>query len=386
MEFTTSIKQEEAYVPRGRVLVTGGAGFIGSHVVDLLLALNPEYRMTVLDSMEYVSSRHFRERLTSASGIRSRVEFVHGDIRDAHLLARIIKGGMNKDEEKRGDSEVGGKMAVDTVLHFAAQTHVDNSFGNSLAFTLANTYGTHVLLEACRLSGTVRRFVYVSTDEVYGDTSVGLDVGLTEKTGHVDPTNPYSAAKASAEMMCRAYMTSFGMPIIITRGNNVFGPRQFPEKLVPKFVMLALRGAPMPVHGDGRSKRSYLYVEDVARAFHVVLHRGRTGETYNIGSVHERTVLDVANDVARDVAREVKKIQKNKGGNGNNDVDTDVFFVKDRAFNDKRYFIGSDKLIALGWREEVGWEKGLAKTIRWYAEENCDAHWSDKAIGEALSS
>ena len=317
-------------------------------------------------------------------------QFVKGDIQSADLLNFVLE------DEK-----------VDTVMHFAAQTHVDNSFGNSLAFTLNNTHGTHVLLEACRVYGGVRRFIAVSTDEVYGESSVGREEGCNE-TSTLEPTNPYSAAKAGAEMMVKvreisefflrerdfeafpsvsfslffssspalfsffgllsllllffcllwarlvrsfrkegeqqqqqhdgedreaaeerkqprhgrekkrrnpqkphpipshfrngqnpktnqkAYMTSYKMPCIITRGNNVYGPHQFPEKLIPKFTLLASRGAPLPVHGDGGATRSYLFVEDVAEAFETVLLKGKIGETYNIGTQKERTVLDVA--------------------------------------------------------------------------------------------
>jgi UDP-glucose 4,6-dehydratase len=259
-------------------------------------------------------------------------QFVKGDIQSMDLLTFLL-------ETER----------VDTVMHFAAQTHVDNSFGNSLAFTMNNTYGTHVLLEAARKAGTIRRFVNVSTDEVYGETSLGKDEGLQEHS-MLDPTNPYSAAKAGAEMMCKAYQTSYKMPIIITRGNNVYGPHQFPEKLIPKFIIRASRGAELPIHGDGAAVRSYLYVEDVATAFDAVLHRGVTGEVYNIGTDAERTVLDVARDVAA-----AFKLPESK-----------VVHVKDRAFNDRRYYIGSDKLAALGWRETVGWEEGLKRCVAFF--------------------
>jgi nucleoside-diphosphate-sugar epimerase len=178
------------------------------------------------------------------------------------------------------------------------QTHVDNSFGNSLAFSMNNTFGTHVLLECCREYGHIKRFINVSTDEVYGEASLGLDSGLEEHST-LEPTNPYSAAKAGAEMMVKAYMTSYKLPCIITRGNNVYGPHQFPEKLIPKFTLLAMKGKELPIHGDGLSVRSYLFVEDVAEAFDVILHKGTIGETYNIGTKQERTVTSVATDIAK---------------------------------------------------------------------------------------
>ncbi|GBF97697.1 GDP-L-fucose synthase [Raphidocelis subcapitata] len=233
----------EDYTPTS-VLITGGCGFIASHVVLQLCKKYPELKVVVLDKMDYCASvRNIQEALALGN-----CKFVKGDIQSMDLLTFVLAA------EK-----------IDTVMHFAAQTHVDNSFGNSLAFTMNNTYGTHVLLEAARKAGSIRRFINVSTDEVYGETSLGKDEGLQEHA-MLDPTNPYSAAKAGAEMMCKAYMTSYKMPIIITRGNNVYGPHQFPEKLIPKFIIRASRGSDLPIHGDGDSVRSYLYVEDVARA------------------------------------------------------------------------------------------------------------------------
>jgi dTDP-glucose 4,6-dehydratase len=205
------------------------------------------------------------------------------------------------------------------------QTHVDNSFGNSLAFTMNNTHGTHVLLEAARKQGKIRRFINVSTDEVYGESSLGKESGCDE-TSTLEPTNPYSAAKAGAEMMVKSYMTSYKLPCIITRGNNVYGPHQFPEKLIPKMTLLASRGDMLPVHGDGQAVRSYLHVRDVARAFDTVLHKGRIGEIYNIGTQKERSVNEVVAAIA-----EYFKLDKSCVKN-----------VPDRAFNDQRCVCSSD--------------------------------------------
>jgi UDP-glucose 4,6-dehydratase len=180
-----------------------------------------------------------------------------------------------------------------------------------------------VLLECARLYGKVRRFINVSTDEVYGETSLGKSEGLKEHSP-LEPTNPYSAAKAGAEMMARAYHTSYKLPVIVTRGNNVYGPHQFPEKMIPKFTLRANRGLELPIHGDGLAVRSYLYVEDVADAYITVLLKGRVGETYNIGTQKERSVVDVARDICK-----LFKL----------DPDTTIKHVKDRAFNDRRYFM-----------------------------------------------
>ncbi|CAI7848417.1 unnamed protein product [Closterium sp. NIES-54] len=244
-------------------------------------------------------------------------------------------------------------------MHFAAQTHVDNSFGNSFEFTKNNIYGTHVLLEACKQAGTIKRFIHVSTDEVYGETSADALVGNSEGS-RLLPTNPYSATKAGAEMLVMAYSQSYGIPCITTRGNNVFGPNQFPEKMIPKFMLLAMQGKPLPIHGDGSNVRSYLYCEDVAEAFDVVLHKGAVGQVYNIGTLRERRVIDVAHDICKML---------------NLDPEKYIEFVENRPFNDFRYFLNDQKLKALGWDERTSWEDGLRKTFEWY-KQNLD-YWGD---------
>lgn len=320
------------------ILITGGAGFIGSHVASLLATKYPQYNIVIMDKLDYCSSM---KNIPNSPN----VYFVKGDIQSMDLLMHVLQ-----------------THHIDTVMHFAAQTHVDNSFGNSLTFTMNNTYATHVLLEACRIVGTIKRFVNVSTDEVYGDTSHHARVGLCENS-ILEPTNPYSASKSGAEMICKSYLHSYGLPIIITRGNNVYGPRQYPEKLIPKLIMRAARGMTLPIHGDGTSKRSYLYIDDVARAFDTILHTGVIGKTYNIGTHHERTVIDVAHDISREM---------NIGHH------QDIEFVRDRAFNDTRYFIGYEQLEQLGWTPIVEWEDGLRRTIHWYQEElkDPDAYWT----------
>jgi UDP-glucose 4,6-dehydratase len=278
-------------------------------------------------------------------------KFVSGDILSTDTLSSL----MNREE-------------IDTVLHFAAQTHVDNSFGNSLTFTMNNAYGTHVLLETCRHVGGIRRFINVSTDEVYGNLSFGKQTAITESS-RVKPTNPYAAAKASAEMIANAYEASYKLPIITTRGNNVYGPRQFPEKLIPKFAVLLARGKPLPVHGDGLAARSFLHVHDVVKAFDMILHYGRIGEVYNIGGRQQRTVLEVAEDMCRLFGVEVEDA---------------LAHVRNRAFQDQRYFICDEKLAALGWKEETQWETGLTSTVRWYMEHGCQGWWDPAALEPAL--
>lgn len=304
-------------------------------------------QVVVLDKLDYCATLHNLSPIDSYPNYK----FVQGDVLSADLLSYLLQ-----------------QEAIDTVLHFAAQTHVDNSFGNSLEFSVNNTYGTHVLLEACRKYGQVRRFINVSTDEVYGETSLGLATGLTEKS-RLEPTNPYSAAKAGAEMIAQAYFNSYGMPVITTRSNNVYGPHQFPEKMIPKFALLASRGDPLPIHGDGKATRSYLHVNDVSRAFDVILHRGIVGEIYNIGSKRERTVLEVATDICSIFGL---------------DPANAVQHVRDRAFNDRRYFICDEKLLALGWKETIPWEEGLKSTVDWYLRHGFSEWWDLANVESAL--
>ena len=240
---------------------------------------------------------------------------------------------------------------IDTVLHFAAQTHVDNSFGNSFEFTESNIRGTHVLLEVVKTLGTVKRFLHVSTDEVYGDSSYEKDEANIEGVSLLEPTNPYSATKAGAEMLVMAYGRSYNLPYIITRGNNVYGPHQYPEKAIPKFILLLLKGQQIPIHGDGKATRSYMHVTDAASAFDTILHYGSVHEIYNIAALEERTVLSVAHDIGKMLGKDMEKM---------------VEFVPDRKFNDQRYFIDCSKLIQLGWTQKVTWEQGLRDTIEWY--------------------
>ncbi|AGE49559.1 GDP-L-fucose synthase 2 [Acanthocystis turfacea Chlorella virus Can0610SP] len=336
----------QEYTPKS-VLVTGGAGFIGSHVVMKLVQRYPECKVVVLDKMDYCATLNNLATVRDAPNFK----FVKGDIQSTDLLAHVLK------QEK-----------IDTIMHFAAQTHVDNSFGNSLAFTMNNVYGTHVLLECARLYGGVRRFINVSTDEVYGESSLGKKEGLDEHSS-LEPTNPYAAAKAGAEMMARAYHTSYKLPVIVTRGNNVYGPHQFPEKMIPKFILRATRGLDLPIHGDGGAMRSYLYVDDVAEAYITILLKGNVGETYNIGTQKERSVVDVAHDICKIF---------------NRDSDTAIRHVKDRAFNDRRYFISDKKLLDLGWQEKTTWEDGLKQTVHWYLQHATRSYWGHGNIELAL--
>lgn len=326
------------------VLVTGGAGFIASHVVDLLVM--DGHSVVVLDCLTYAAS---------VKNINPQAVFVKGDIRDSTTVSRVLRD-----------------YSISVVMHFAAHTHVDASFGNSLDFTHTNALGTHVMLEAVREYGKVVRFVHVSTDEVYGSpaTAAEDDIKFTPLTSVLMPTNPYAASKAAAEMIVSGYRISYGLPIIITRCNNVYGPRQYPEKIVPVFSRQALANQKVTIHGSGLNKRAYLHVTDAARAFLIILEKGVTGHVYNIGVEDELTNLQVAADIIQHTGSSSK-----------------VVHVDDRLFNDTRYPLDITPLHALGWVPWVSWKEGLADTIQWYKvnpnywqEEAADFNAEKKAL------
>jgi UDP-glucose 4,6-dehydratase len=319
------------YTPKV-ILLTGGAGFIGSHVVIRLVKKYPQYTIVNFDKLDYVACLTNLESVSSLPNYK----FVKGDICNADFVNFVME-----------------MYNVDTVMHFAAETHVDNSFGNSFIFTKTNVLGTHVLLEAAKAHG-VARFVHISTDEVYGEGNALEDdpVGSTELR-KLEPTNPYAASKAAAEMIANSYMRSFGFPLIITRGNNVYGPHQYPEKLIPKFSMRLMRDMPLCIHGDGSNTRNYLYATDAAAAFDTILHKGVVGEVYNVGSADEISNLDVATTLLDIFGKRER-------------ADELLEHVVDRPFNDLRYPLERAKLAALGWEPAVSWEEGLRKTVEWY--------------------
>ncbi|ONI34006.1 hypothetical protein PRUPE_1G458500 [Prunus persica] len=324
------VSEGTPYAPKN-ILITGAAGFIGSHVTNRLIKNYPSYKIVALDKLDYCSSfKNLRPSRASPN-----FKFVKGDIACADLVNHLLIA----DE-------------IDTIMHFAAQTHVDNSFGNSFEFTNNNVYGTHVLLEACKVTQQIKRFIHVSTDEVYGETDMETDIGNPEAS-QLLPTNPYSATKAGAEMLVMAYHRSYGLPTITTRSNNVYGPHQYPEKLIPKFSLLAMKGEKLPIHGNGSNVRSYLYCDDVAEAFDVILHKGVIGHVYNIGTKKERSVINVAEDVCKMFGLNPKEA---------------ISFVHDRPFNDHRYFLDDQKLKKLGWEVKTSWEEGLKLTTQWYTK------------------
>lgn len=319
------------------ILLTGGCGFIGSNVLNYLVEKYPEIFFVNLDRLDYCANL---KNLTVSD--KENYKFIKGDVGNSDVVNFIL------DEYK-----------IDTIMHFAAQSHVDNSFGNSLQFTRDNVLGTHNLLECSVAYGGIKRFIHVSTDEVYGE--VFHDEEDSHEKSLLNPTNPYSASKAGAEFLVKAYHTSFDLPIIITRGNNVYGPRQYPEKLIPKFTNLLFDNKKVTVHGEGKSIRNFIHVDDVASAFEAVLFNGKVREIYNIGSSDEYSVMEITQKL-------VEIIKKD------NDYSKYIEYVKDRNFNDFRYAINSNKLEGLGWRSKISFEEGLRMTVEWY--KNNRDHWN----------
>jgi len=329
------------------ILLTGAAGFIGSYLAEEFLRAYPERRVIGYDVLAYCASK---ENLADAMD-NKRFVFVRGDICDAACLQRTLE-----------------TYDVGMIVHCAAESHVDNSFGNSLHFTDVNVRGTHNLLECARtwhMQGRLERFLHVSTDEVYGTTDEG---DLHHEGSLLNPTNPYSASKAAAEMYARAYLTSYNMPIVVTRSNNIFGPRQHPEKVIPRFVQRVLHGNLPQIDGTGEQERTFLYVTDVARAISTVLKDGVIGETYNIGCNTKLTI----GELAEKVVAFAKRLH------GKSFASAWEFSGTDRPFNDLRYRLDWSKIRGLGWRPTVGFDLGLERIFAWHSKKNMRRnHWND---------
>jgi dTDP-glucose 4,6-dehydratase len=327
------------------LLVTGGCGFIGTNFILHLLETDPAVRITNLDKLTYAGNRG---NLAHLEGDGSRYAFVHGDIADAALVEQLL-----------------AEHAIDAVVHFAAESHVDRSITDSAPFIHTNVAGTHTLLEAARKAG-VQRFVHVSTDEVYG--SLGPhDPAFTEETP-LAPNSPYSASKAASDMLARAYFHTYGLPVIITRCSNNYGPYQFPEKLIPLMILNMVEGRPLPVYGDGRNIRDWLYVEDHNAAVWLVMQRGRFGEKDNVGGENEWENIRLVHRLIQIVAEETGKDAE--------ELLRLITFVKDRPGHDRRYAIDCSKIKReLGWKQSVSFDEGLRRTVRWYLE---NPQWVDR--------
>ena len=335
-----------------RILVTGGAGFIGSSFVRYWAARHPADRLVVLDALTYAGSRENLRGVDGPGGLR----FVHGDIVDGGLVARLFS-----------------EESFDTVVHFAAESHVDRSIDGPEDFVRTNVVGTQVLLDAARTAwrnGSVPeaevRFHHISTDEVYG--SLGPDdPPFTERTPY-DPSSPYSASKAAADHLVRAYHRTYGLPITISNCSNNYGPRQYPEKLIPVVLRAALEGRRIPVYGDGSNVRDWLYVDDHCDAIERILDDGRPGRTYNVGGRCEVSNLEL-------VRRICGILDEVTGGGPHADL---IEFVTDRPGHDFRYGIDTSRIAdELGWQPTVALEDGLRETVRWFMDHGFEREPTD---------
>jgi len=306
-----------------KILVTGGAGFIGSNFIRYILKKHPRYRVVNLDKLTYCGN------LDNLRDIKTpRYKFVKGDIADLKTVKKTVKG-------------------VDMIVNFAAETHVDRSIMGADDFIRTDILGTKNLLEAAK-EFKIKKYLQVSTDEVYGSLSRGQ---ANEET-KLAPNNPYSASKTGGDLMVRAYNRTFGLPVLITRSSNNFGPYQYPEKLIPLFVTNLLQEKKVPLYGDGKNVRDWIYVLDNCSALDLVLHKGKIGEIYNIGGDNPKTNLYITNLILKRLGKGEEMIQR----------------VKDRPGHDRRYALDSSKVTKLGWQPEYKFGEAMRETIAWYKE------------------
>jgi dTDP-glucose 4,6-dehydratase len=308
------------------VLVTGGAGFIGSNFVRFALHAHPDWRVTTLDKLTYAGRR---ENLHDVMA-NPRHAFVHGDILDGQVSAPLVEQS-------------------DIVVHFAAETHVDRSILAAGEFIRTDVEGTWVLLEAARRAPKLRRFVQISTDEVYGS----VPSGASRESDELKPRNPYAASKAGADRLAYSYYATYTVPVIITRASNNYGPYQFPEKVIPLFATNAIDDIPVPLYGDGKNVRDWLHVEDHCRAIDLLIDKAVNGEVYNIGGGNEVMNVDLTHRILAAVGKPASLIKP----------------VADRPGHDRRYCLDTAKLRELGWSPQIPFEDGLRRTVQWYREQ-----------------
>jgi dTDP-glucose 4,6-dehydratase len=305
------------------VLVTGGAGFIGSNFVKHALAAHPDWRITTLDKLTYAG------RLENLREVEDhpRHVFVRGDVADPAVAAPLVK-------------------AAEIVVHFAAETHVDRSLMSAGEFITTDVFGTFVLLDAARQAPGLRRFVQISTDEVYGS----VPEGSSRETDELRPRNPYSASKAGADRLAYSYWATYGVPVVITRASNNYGPNHFPEKVIPLFITNALDDIPVPLYGDGLQERDWLHVSDHCAAIDLLIDQGTAGEVYNVGGGNHVRNVDLTREILALVGKPESLIRH----------------VEDRQGHDRRYSLDTAKLQSLGWRPRVAFESGLRDTVDWF--------------------
>lgn len=312
-----------------KVLVTGGAGFIGGNFVHYMVEKYPEYHIYNLDALTYAGDLTKHQKIDG----KSNYTFAHTDITKSLEIHSLFE-----------------KEQFDYVVHFAAESHVDRSIREPEVFIRTNILGTQILLEAAKRIG-VRKFVHVSTDEVYGELDFDPSTFFTEETP-LQPNSPYSASKASSDLLVRSYFETFGLPVNITRCSNNYGPYHFPEKLIPLTIARILKGESVPVYGDGKNIRDWLHVADHCSAIDLVLHEGKLGEVYNIGGHNEKSNLEVVQTIIKALGQSEDLIE----------------YVSDRLGHDRRYAIDPSKLKKLGWVPTYSFDSGIQQTIQWYLE------------------
>jgi len=338
------------------ILVTGGAGFIGSHVIRKLVLNHPEYKVINLDLLTYAGNLENLEDIRALPNY----QFVKGDIVDASFLTKMFE-----------------THPIDGVIHLAAESHVDRSIERPMDFISTNIVGTVNLLNACRTAWKDefegKLFYHISTDEVYG--SLGDEGLFTEQTAY-DPRSPYSASKASSDHLVRAYHHTYGLPVVLSNCSNNYGPNQFPEKLIPLVIYNIIHKKPIPVYGKGVNIRDWLYVKDHADAIELIFHRGEAGRTYNIGGLNEWKNIDLIELLCRIMDKKLKRKDGTSEGL--------ITFVKDRAGHDMRYAIDSSRIDSeLGWSPSVSFEEGMEKTVDWYLE---NLEWMERVTSGAYQS
>jgi dTDP-glucose 4,6-dehydratase len=304
------------------ILITGGAGFIGSNFIRMMVNKYPEIQIVNLDKLTYAGN------LENLNGIRDekKYRFVQGDICDAKLVENLLNG-------------------IDTVINFAAETHVDRSVDDPVIFSQTNVIGTHTLLEYSRRN-KVKLFIQIGTDEVYGS----VEQGSSRETDNLEPRSPYSSSKAAADLLALSYFITFGMDVRVTRCTNNYGPYQFPEKLIPFFVTNALENTGLPIYGDGKNVRDWLYVEDHCDAIDFVMHNGQAGNIYNIGGGQEMQNIEITDIILKEL----------------NKPATLKKYVKDRPGHDRRYSLDISKIMKMGWKPRHSFENAIKDTIKWY--------------------
>jgi dTDP-glucose 4,6-dehydratase len=307
------------------VLVTGGAGFIGSNFVRFALAAHPDWHVTTLDKLTYAGRADTLKDVLDDP----RHRFVRGDVADTSLVTPLL-------------------ARSNIVVHFAAETHVDRSIAGALQFVRTDVIGTAVLLEAARSARHLERFIQISTDEVYGSVATGA----SRETDELKPRNPYSASKTAADRLAYSYFATYGVPVVIVRPSNNYGPYQYPEKVIPLFVTNAIDERPVPLYGDGQNVRDWLYVDDHCRALDLLIAKGQVGEVYNVGGGNEVRNIDLTRRILALLERPESLIQP----------------TPDRPGHDRRYCLDSSKIQAIGWQPEVRFEDGLRSTVQWYRE------------------